>query len=290
MRLVTYRFEGAARPGLMVEGGVVDLGGRFPSLLALIEAGEPALEEARALARGGRPDVPADRVRLLAPIPSPVRNVFCVGWNYRRHYDEGSGKRAGQDQPLPDHPAFFTKPPLTVIGPDEPWRVAPGLARRLDYEAELCVVVGPGGRDIDEADAMAHVFGYTAGNDLTARDVQRAHGGQWFKGKALDGSCPLGPWIVTRDEVPDPHDLRVRCWVNGELRQDASTADMIFSVARLIAELSRGMTLLAGDVVMTGTPEGVGYAMDPPRYLQPGDEVVVEVTGVGRIANRIASA
>ena len=160
----------------------------------------------------------------------------------------------------------------------------------MDYEAELAVVIGRAGRSIPAAEAMDHIFGYTLANDVTARDVQRRHGGQWLKGKGMDGSCPLGPWIVTADEIADPQDLPVRCDVNGVQKQDSNTRFMVFSIARLIEELSLAMTLLPGDILLTGTPEGVGYARTPPEYLSPGDEVTVTIPDIGRITNRVVAS
>ena len=184
-------------------------------------------------------------------------------------------------------PVFFTKPPTAVVGPDAEVPIFPKVSVKIDYEVELALVIGKRGRDIAPADAYAHIFGYTVLNDVTARDVQRRHGGQFFKGKGLDGSCPMGPWVVTADEAGDPMALRMQLWVNGELRQNDTTAAMIFDIPTLIASLSEGLTLEPGDILATGTPSGVGYAMDPPRYLTDGDEVCCEIEGIGRLCNRL---
>jgi 2-keto-4-pentenoate hydratase/2-oxohepta-3-ene-1,7-dioic acid hydratase in catechol pathway len=188
---------------------------------------------------------------------------------------------------LPEHPVYFTKPPSTVIGPevDIPWHGE--LSRRMDWEVELVAVIGKTGKDIPEERALEHVFGYTVGNDVTARDLQRRHQ-QWYKGKGLDGFCPLGPWIVTGDEFGDPQDTRVRLRVNGEEKQNASTSDMVFTVAKLVAVWSQGMTLEPGDLLMTGTPSGVGFARQPPEYLQPGDVVECEIDRIGVLRNAVA--
>lgn len=291
MRLVTFLLNDEPRPGLLVADAFLDLGTEFPSLQAIIDGGQEALSHIEAMARKQESATPLDPEKLLAPLPEPRRNIFCVGWNYLAHFEEGKGRRGlADDAELPDHPTFFSKATTAANGPYAPIVMEPHWTRRLDYEGELAVVIGRAGRDIPEEEALSHVFGYMAGNDISARDLQRRHGGQWLKGKSLDGSCPMGPWLVTADEIPDPQQLEVRCWVNGELRQEAGTRQMIFSVARIIAELSHGMTLLPGDIILTGTPEGVGFAQDPPTYLQPGDEVTVEISGIGRLRNRITSA
>lgn len=291
MRLISYgRTDRAGvRVGAVTAEGVVDLGDRFAAMLDLIGQGATGLAEARDLAATRPPSAALDDVRLAAPIPSPRRNVWCVGWNYLAHFEEGIGRRGTEQRDLPDHPAFFSKATTTVVGPDAPIPLDQDITERLDYEAELAVIIGRRVRSVPEAEALGCVFGYTLANDVSARDLQRRHGGQWLKGKSLDGTCPMGPWIVTADEIPDPQALRVQCLVNGEVRQDASTGQMIFSVARLIAELSRGTTLLPGDILLTGTPDGVGFARTPPVYLAPGDEVVVRIAAIGDLRNRVAA-
>jgi len=300
MRLLTYARGRAARLGLLLKRHVFDLadadaalgGGALPDdLVAFIRAGDVAQVRARGLiemlsAEGAALDerysYPLDSVALLAPIPRPARNIVCVGLNYKEHAAE-SRVTSG----LPEHPVYFTKPPTTVIGPEAaiPWHGH--VSRRVDWEVELVVVIGRGGRDIPEDEALEHVFGYTVGNDVTARDLQARHQ-QWYKGKGLDGYCPLGPWIVTRDEIADPQDLRLSLRVNGATKQDAATADMVFSVATLISVLSLGMTLEPGDLLMTGTPSGVGFARQPPEYLQPGDLVEAEIDRIGVLRNPVA--
>ena len=286
MKLVTY-LDGQPRVGAVVGGRVVDLSGRFETVLALVEEGEPALEEARSLAEKADPVAGVAEVQLLAPIPHPRRNVFCMGWNYLTHFEEGRGRRGSQGEELPEYPAFFDKPTTTVIGPYDGIPFDPNFSEKMDYEAEVAVVIGRAGRSIPAAEAMDYVFGYTIANDVTARDVQRRHGGQWLKGKGMDGSCPLGPWILTADEVADPQNLQVQCHVNGVEKQNSNTRFMIFPIARLIEELSLAMTLLPGDILLTGTPEGVGYARTPPEYLRPGDVVTVAVPDIGEITNRV---
>ena len=286
MKLVTY-VDGHLRVGAVVEDRVADLSERFDSMQTLIEGGEPALEEARSLTAKADPAAEGAEVELRAPIPQPRRNVFCMGWNYLTHFEEGRGRRNDQQEELPEYPTFFDKPTTAVIGPHDDIPFDPNFSEKMDYEAELAVVIGRAGRSIPVAEAMDHIFGYTLANDVTARDVQRRHGGQWLKGKGMDGSCPLGPWIVTSDEIADPQNLPIRCHVNGVEKQNSNTRFMVFPIARLIEELSLAMTLLPGDILLTGTPEGVGYARTPPEYLSPGDEVTVTIPDIGRITNRV---
>jgi 2-keto-4-pentenoate hydratase/2-oxohepta-3-ene-1,7-dioic acid hydratase in catechol pathway len=226
-------------------------------------------------------------VRLEAPLPLPRRNLWCVGRNYHAHAKELSASVFKDNDANPDSwPIVFTKVPECVVGPFDDVLMPVGVSDAIDYEAELAVVIGTGGKNIARADAMKHVFGYTIVNDVTARDVQMRHQ-QWDMGKSFDTFCPMGPWIVTADEL-DGRKTRVRCWVNGELRQDGPTENMIFDIPTLIETISRGITLYPGDVIATGTPAGVGMGMTPPRYLKAGDVVRVEIDGLGAIENRFA--
>jgi 2-keto-4-pentenoate hydratase/2-oxohepta-3-ene-1,7-dioic acid hydratase in catechol pathway len=275
----------AARPG---RGQVVPR-----TLLELIEAGPDAWSRAREVWDYGRGLVdrldPADlgrrgvarrlaRARLLAPIPRPRKNIFCMGRNYAEHAAERGAAP-------PERPVFFTKPPTSVIGPDAPI-VHHGITQALDHEVELAAVVGRKGRDLAVEEGLDHVFGYTVLNDVTARDLQKAHQ-QWFKGKSLDTFCPMGPVLVTADEIRDPQALGIRLRVNGQTRQDASTGQMIFDVATLLSVLSAGMTLEPGDVLATGTPSGVGAATG--LYLKAGDVVEAEVDGIGCLRNPVVA-
>lgn len=226
-------------------------------------------------------------LRYLPPL-APRKNVFCVGRNYRDHIIEGNLARGRDPLDFPKAVEFFTKPPTALIGHRGGIPRHAGVTQLLDYEVELGVVIGKRGMSIARADALAHVFGFTIVNDVTARDLQVRHG-QWFKGKALDGSCPIGPWIVTRDEIPDPSKLDVELWVNDELRQRDNTGSMIFDVAAIIEELSQGLTLEPGDVIATGTPKGVGFALNPPRGLQVGDRVSARIGGLGELVNDIVA-
>lgn len=225
-------------------------------------------------------------VTLLAPV-IPPRNIFCVGKNYREHAKEfsQSGFEAGasRDKPVDDYPAIFTKPASSVIGHEAMVEMHPGVTDAVDYEAELAVIIGKAGRNISPEDAMSHVWGYSIINDVTARDRQKDHK-QWFMGKALDSFCPMGPWAVTADEV-DGANLDITCHVNGELRQKANTRDLIFTIPHLIATLSAGLALQAGDVISTGTPAGVGIGFTPPRFLKAGDRVEVTISGIGTLGN-----
>jgi 2,4-didehydro-3-deoxy-L-rhamnonate hydrolase len=288
MKLVTY-LDGHLRVGAVVGGRVADLSARFDSMQALIEEGPPALKEARSLVENSNPEADVAEVDLRAPIPHPRRNVFCMGWNYQTHFEEGQGRRGDDQEELPEYPTFFDKPTTTVIGPYDDIPFDEDFSEKMDYEAELAVVIGRAGRSIPAAEATAHIFGYTIANDVTARDVQRRHGGQWLKGKGMDGSCPLGPWIVTPDEMPDPQNRPIQCHVNGVQKQDSNTSFMVFPISRLIEELSLAMTLLPGDILLTGTPEGVGYARTPPEYLSPGDEVTITVGDIGSLTNRVVA-
>ncbi|MFV8833774.1 fumarylacetoacetate hydrolase family protein [Aquisalimonas sp.] len=225
-------------------------------------------------------------VQLIAPLPRPPRNVMCLGLNYADHAAE-SQRAKGQELQRADHPVVFTKATSSVTGPYTDIPLDNSLTTQLDWEVELGVVIGAGGRNIPEEQALEHVFGYTVVNDLSARDLQFRHK-QFFLGKSLDGSCPMGPVIT--DEITDPHALALWCDVNDERQQEGTTADQLFRIPEAIAILSRVMTLEPGDIIATGTPSGVGFAQDPPRYLQPGDIVECGVQGVGVIRNRIVAA
>ena len=265
---------------------------RQGSLQAVIEGGASALGElAKVVARAnaGEAGISALVVTdpaLLAPLPTPRKNVFCVGRNYAEHIAEGA-RAQNTTVAVTEVPVYFTKPPTAVVGPGATVPIFPNVSTQIDYEVELALIIGTAGRDIPKDRAYDHIWGYTILNDVTARDVQRRHGGQYFKGKGLDGSCPLGPVIVTPDELADPQNIAIRCLVNGEVRQSSTTAQMIFDIPTLIASLSEGLTLEPGDILATGTPSGVGYAMTPPHFLKDGDEVTCEIEGIGRLTNPV---
>jgi 2-keto-4-pentenoate hydratase/2-oxohepta-3-ene-1,7-dioic acid hydratase in catechol pathway len=254
--------------------------------LALIEH----LASGGAMPAPGGPRLPLSAVKLDAPIPRPRRNIFCVGKNYHEHAKEFAGSGfdavgAKGDDAIPAEPIIFSKVTESVIAAGEAVRVPRSVSHAIDYEAELAVVIGRGGRAIRASRAMEHVWGYTAVNDVTARDWQQRHK-QWLMGKSFDTFCPMGPCLADASEV-DGQDLRVRCWVNGELRQDARTRDLIFDIPKLIETISAGITLYPGDIIATGTPAGVGIGFDPPKYLKAGDVVRIEIDGIGVLENPV---
>jgi len=276
MRYVSYYDDrGDVRPGLLDGERIREI--EAPSLREYI-----ALAPAERAARHGARGRALDGTRLAPPV-EPSRNVFCVGRNYLEHAKEGAAA-LGIDLKLPTVPTFFTKATTAIAGPDADLHLQARVSPHYDFEAELAVVIGTRCRDVDEERALEVVFGYTCLNDMTARDLQRAHG-QWFKGKSLDETCPIGPWIVGTDEIADPQTLAIAMRVNGVEKQRSTTAQMIFSVARIIAELSRGATLLPGDVIATGTPEGVGFARTPPEWLADGDALDVTIDRIGTLHN-----
>jgi 2-keto-4-pentenoate hydratase/2-oxohepta-3-ene-1,7-dioic acid hydratase in catechol pathway len=285
MRLITYSSKGETGLGILEGEAYVPVPGL--DMLELIRLGDEGLERARgALVKG--PRLALSSVRLRPPIPRPTRNLFCLGWNYADHSKEAAHMR-GKETKLPERPVFFTKLTTTVNGPYDDILTDARVSEQNDWEVELGLVLGRGGKNISRERAMEHVFGYTVINDVSARDVQTAHGKQFFKGKSLDGYCPMGPCLVTADEVPDPHNLALRCWVNGELKQEGNTRDLIFAIPAILEWLSLGLTLLPGDIIATGTPSGVGFARTPPEYLGPGDVVECEVEGIGRLRNRVVA-
>ncbi len=290
MRIATYTHGGQRKVGQVAADGQSITPFRLSpeaarrGAMALIEAaaaGQPMPENENA-------SVPLASVQLESPVPLPRRNLWCVGRNYHEHARELSASVFKDNDANPQSwPIVFTKVPESVIGPQDTVALpGPGISDQIDYEAELVVVIGKGGKNITRDAAMGHVFGYTICNDVTARDVQMRHQ-QWDMGKSFDTFCPMGPWIVTADAM-DGTDTQVRCWVNGELRQDAPTRNMIFDIPCLIETISRGITLHPGDLIATGTAAGVGMGFKPPRYLQAGDVVRIEIDGIGSIENRFA--
>lgn len=284
MRIATLLHEGRRRVAR------VSADGQMLELFA-IDGALGALPLIEAAARGDAlpatdVEVPLAQAQLIAPLPAPRRNLWCVGRNYHAHAKELQASVFKDNTKAVDAwPIVFTKAPETVVGPGAVVQL-PGdaISSQIDYEAELAIVIGVGGKNISQADALKHVWGWTIVNDVTARDVQMRHG-QWDLGKSFDTFCPMGPWLVTADEL-DGNDTRVRCWVNGELRQDARTTDLIFDIPTLIETCSRGITLLPGDVIATGTPAGVGMGLSPPRWLQHGDTVLIQIDGLGALENQ----
>jgi 2-keto-4-pentenoate hydratase/2-oxohepta-3-ene-1,7-dioic acid hydratase in catechol pathway len=290
MKIAAFLDNGRVRAGIVAPDLQSILPVQLPDeqhargALALVEM----LAEGHALPATGAP-IGMDAVRLIAPIPHPRRNLFCVGKNYHAHAKEFAGSgfdssaKSGGD--IPQHPIIFTKVPECVVGPTDDIVMPQGVSTAIDYEAELTVVIGRGGKGIGKAEALHHVWGYTIVNDVTARDWQSRHQ-QWDMGKSFDTFCPMGPWLVSADEC-DGTATRVRCWVNGEPRQDASTTDLIFDIPTLIETLSAGITLYAGDLIATGTPVGVGIGFKPPKYLKAGDVVKIQIDGIGTIENPV---
>lgn len=298
LRLATFIPAGRSTPrigAVTAQGKIVDLGQAARhagirlafdprEMVSLIAAGPAATAAARHLAATG-PGVPVESVVLVAPIPRPTRNVYAVGWNYLEHFHESlTAKKAAA--PLPKHPVFFTKDTHTVNAPFGAIPYNPAVSVKIDWEGELAVIIGKHGRNVAEAEAMPYVFGYTVINDTTARDIQMDHGGQWFKGKSLDGHGPMGPWIVAAEDL-DYNNLNLSTRVNGVTKQQINTRQMYFKVPRLVAELSLGLTLEPGDMIATGTPSGIGAARNPPEFLKPGDILETEIDQIGTIRNTI---
>lgn len=289
MKIAAFHHQGQPAVGLVS----ADLASVQPFELSAAENALGALTIVERLAAGQSlpallPAVALTSVKLTAPLPRPRRNIFCVGKNYYEHAREFAGSgfdssaKSGGD--IPAHPIIFTKVPECVVGPDAAVEM-PAASQAIDYEAELAVIIGVGGKGISAKDALQHVWGYTIVNDITARDWQSRHQ-QWHMGKSFDTFCPMGPWLVSADEM-DGTRTRVRGYVNGELRQDASTTDLIFDIPTLIETLSAGITLYPGDVIATGTPVGVGIGFKPPKYLQAGDQLRVEIDGIGALSNPV---
>jgi 2-keto-4-pentenoate hydratase/2-oxohepta-3-ene-1,7-dioic acid hydratase in catechol pathway len=298
LRLVTFSPAAGQKPriGAVTEAGmVVDIGAaaqemgvtlKFDpaSMISLTAAGPDGLAQARQCARF-HSQTPVNSVHLFAPIPVPVHNIYGVGWNYLEHFNESLTAKAAKAA-LPKHPVFFTKDTHTVNGPFDPIPFDPAVSTKIDWEGELAVIIGKHGRNISEADAMNYVFGFSVINDTTARDMQVDHGGQWFKGKSLDGHGPIGPWIIPASDI-DYNNLNLTTRVNGVVKQSINTRQMYFKVPRIIAELSLGLTLEPGDIIATGTPSGIGAARTPPEFLKPGDIMETEIDQIGTIRNEI---
>jgi 2-keto-4-pentenoate hydratase/2-oxohepta-3-ene-1,7-dioic acid hydratase in catechol pathway len=289
MKIAAFLHQG--QPGVGIVSA--DLASVQPFDMSAAERALGALPVIERLADGlGLPEllpaVAMADLRLTAPLPKPRRNIFCVGKNYFEHAREFAGSgfdssaKSGGD--IPAFPIYFSKVPESVVGPDAAVEM-PAASSAIDYEAELTVVIGKGGKGISKADALKHVWGYTIINDVTARDWQGRHS-QWLLGKSFDTFCPMGPWLVSADEL-DGTNTRVRCYVNDELRQDAATTDLIFDIPTLIETLSAGITIYPGDLIATGTPVGVGIGFKPPKYLKSGDMLRVEIDGIGALSNPV---
>jgi 2-keto-4-pentenoate hydratase/2-oxohepta-3-ene-1,7-dioic acid hydratase in catechol pathway len=293
MQIITYHYNRQQCLAVKLGDRVIlpSLSGDWPadinSVLALIDRGTAMVARLQQLVDDAAPayQTPFDPVLLAAPIPRARRNVICLGWNYADHAEE-SAAASKREYTLPEYPVVFTKSPTSITGPYTDIPFDANLSSQIDWEVELGVIIGAGGRGIKVENALRHVFGYTVMNDISARDIQSRHK-QFFLGKSLDKSSPMGPSIVTADEIPDPQALWLRSWVNGVLKQESHTARQIFDVATTLSILSRGMSLEPGDIIATGTPSGVGFARKPPEFLGPGDVVECEVEEIGRLKNRI---
>jgi 2,4-didehydro-3-deoxy-L-rhamnonate hydrolase len=280
MKLVTYDGGQGPRLGLIADDQVIDVaeasGGQLPAdMRSFLELGDAGLEQARSLSGNGKA---LGDVRLMAPILNPSK-IVAIGLNYMDHCRE-------QGIQPPTRPTTFTKFPSSIIGPGDEIRWNPQLTQKVDWEVELAVVIGKKARNISADEALDYIAGYTICHDVSARDLQLEKGDQWIVGKSLDTFCPLGPVLVTRDEIADPHNLSLRCLVNGEAVQDSNTSELIFNIPYLLEFLARGITLLPGDVITTGTPDGVGAFLKPPIFLKHGDEVTVAIEGIGEMTNR----
>lgn len=280
MRLVSFYEGDRLRPGIVQNDRVLAVDAasaiEFLALPADVRASRTTSEA-----------FPLEAVKLGAPV-HPRKNVLCVGRNYLEHAKEGA-RASGRELKLPSVPTFFTKAPTSIAAPDSTLSFDAAVSKEYDWEAELAVVIGSTVKDVPEERALDAVFGYTCLNDITARDLQRMHL-QWFKGKSLDGACPMGPWIVSADEIGDAQNLTIALRVNGVQKQSSNTSQMIFHLPRIISELSKGMTLEPGDVIATGTPDGVGFARTPPEFFVSGDVVEVDIQNIGVLRNRIAIA
>lgn len=302
MKLVTYRthVDTAARLGVIVEGQIVDLarlgatgGIALPSnMLQFIDLGPDAVRIANGLitaANGAFPvgcAIPTANAKLLAPIPRPRKNIFGIGLNYTEHVAE-SAQTLDTSPDLPRQPVIFSKPPTTVIGPGAPIEHNAKITQQLDWEVELAVIIGTKAKRVERSNALANVFGYSVIIDMSARDCRRA--GQWIYSKGQDSYAPMGPCIVTADEIPDPQTLDLTLWVNGVEKQRSNTAFMLFKVDELIADISQGITLEPGDIIASGTPAGVGAGRDPQEWVWPGDVIEAEVQNIGRLNHPVVA-
>lgn len=290
MKFVTYTDKnGADRPGMLTQDGqgvlpLADLGIDAPGMIEFIERYDDGMAATlRAKASGA--GIPLAEIALAAPIPHPRHDILCIGQNYLVHAIE-SAKYKGVEYKQPAHPVYFSKRVNRAVAHNGAIPAHADITSKLDYEAELAVIIGKRCDHVRPEDAFKHIFGYTVVNDVSARDLQHAHS-QFTFGKSLDGFAPMGPCLVTRDEFVDPPHLRIRTWINGELRQDSNTSDFIFDIPFLISQLSSGIVLEPGDILITGTPSGVGMGQQPPKFLNAGDVVECEVEGVGKLRNTV---
>ena len=295
MRIATCKYKNQAHLVVVQENSLLilnsnnDPSSEFSSMLQLIDGGKQSLQKLAKVVQQAESDqwISLSEVELLSPIPRPRQNIMCLGWNYIEHLEETTGN-ALEAPKLPKYPIVFTKAASSMNGPFGDIPVNLEVSNKMDWEVELGVIIGKGGIGISKSQALNHVFGYTIINDISARDYQKKHK-QFFIGKSFTGACPMGPWIVTADEIPNPQVLNLKSFVNGELKQDSNTKYQIFDVASVIESISKGMTLEPGDIIATGTPSGVGYVRNPPEYLIPGDVVECEIESIGKIRNTITN-
>ena len=289
MRLLTFRAQGGGRLGVLRTGGdneVIELT-EPRDMLSLIDAGDEGLAHVRSALASPKAKVHSlETLELLAPLGDPRGNVVAIGRNYQKHAEETALVEGRQPNP----PTIFSKAITSLTEPFADIAIDPTISEMIDWEVELAIVIGKRGANIKRGRALDHVFGYTVINDVTARDIQNGWGGQYFKGKSLDRTSPSGPWIVTRDEMDNPHKLNLVLRLNDTVKQDGNTRDMIYPVDAIIEWVTKGMTLLPGAIIATGTPDGVGYGRTPAEYLKPGDVMESEVEGIGTLRNRIVSA
>lgn len=283
MKIISYLNGNQISVGVIQNNTMIDVSDEFSDVLSVIKAGNEGLERINKILHSDVDRGEIKREQLVSPIPKLERNILCVGWNYLEHFDE----REQQDIDLPSKPTIFTKATGAIAGPYEDIPLPIYFTNKFDYEAELAVVIGREGKQISEEEASDYIFGFMCANDLSARDVQQAHGGQWFMGKSMDKSCPAGPWLVTKDEITDVQNLDIACRVNGNTVQSSNTSLMMFSVNQIISEISQAMTIMPGDIILTGTPPGIGAKRNPPILLKSGDVVEVEINGIGSIENHI---
>ncbi|MBM3609339.1 MAG: fumarylacetoacetate hydrolase family protein [Alphaproteobacteria bacterium] len=301
VKLLTYKSGKALKVGVVDDGKVLDLakaataaGKAVPATLrGIVEGGSKAMTAVKAAVKYAKANpkglyTALDKITYAAPIQDVRKNVFCVGRNYKLHIEEMARAMNRPDPNYPKVPEFFTKPPTTIVAHEAPVERHANYTKMLDYEAELAIIIGKGGRNIPASKALNHIFGYTIVNDVTARDAQRAHG-QFFKGKSFDTFCPIGPWIVTKDEFGEPGGHKITLKVNGKIRQDSNTSDLYHGVPAIIEALSGALTLEAGDIIATGTPSGVAAGMTPPVWLKTGDVMEVEIAGIGVLRNKIVA-
>lgn len=292
MKFISYMYEGEEQVGILIENKIVQLNDNlsinFKTMTELIENfNEDMLNEIETIADSGSYNfLPLNAAKLLAPIPFPRRNVFCLGKNYAEHAREIKMTKIS-DTGIPKTPIYFTKIAAPAIANEDQIKFSCQTTRQVDYEAELAVVIGKEGVNIKPEEAEDYIFGYTIVNDVSARDLQAEHK-QWFKGKSLDTFCPMGPSIVFKKDIPFPVELNIQCSINGELRQNSNTKNMIFDIPYIISDLSKGLTLKPGDIICTGTPSGVGMGFNPPKLLNDGDIIECSIEKIGKLVNRVA--